>query len=393
MSDNAPGAIQRSLEGGGNLYINKFWTGLYQNRSALYTPVSAMGVQLIARQDVLWAGHDMMITPQYTLRRRYGFLRGCSTAFGSNEWPLTFFSFENLNGTIWPIVDTQSRVATFSSTSLATLASKSTGAVQTSFNSVADTLYWCDGVDAFKWIGPNLLEQSNTFATTPWTKADTTLTTGQTDPLGGSTAFYAVFSSASTAAYLEQTVTPNYTPVASNTFTFSVWMKSNTGTPTIYLEMVDSGSNVMVNTQQTLSTSWTKYTVTGTAAASTTTVTVKIINPSSTSDHYFLYGAQLEGGAGATETQITTSQPQGVYLWGIQPPITAPTLSYSANGSLIPLIGYQYGYCLRIRSQAISLPCPPRLPTLARSVIRRSHRKLLFLPAALTQSQSRTARR
>ncbi|MFZ1973839.1 MAG: hypothetical protein WAU89_13395 [Candidatus Acidiferrales bacterium] len=345
MADNAPGGIQRSLEGGGNLFLNKWWTGLYKNRSPLFTPISVLGIQLVARQDALWDGANLMVTPQFTLRRRYGFLKSSTTALGSNEWPLTGFSLENLSGEIWNFVDTQSRVANFTSGSIATLFTKAAGAGQSSFQSVENIMYWCDGVDAMKYIGPNLLTQSNSFGTSPWTKADATLTTGQTDPLGGTTATYAVFSSASTSAYIEQTVTPNYTPVAGNPFTLSIWMKANTGTPTVYLEMIDSGSNVMVNTQQTLSTTWTLYTITGTAAASTTTVTVKIIDPSSTSAHYFLYGAQLEIGGVATPTQITNTLPQGVYLWGIVAPSESPTLQFANNGSLVPLIGYQYGYC------------------------------------------------
>ena len=345
MADNKPGGIQRQLEGGGNLYINKFWTGLYQNRSALYTPVSAMGVQLVARQDVLWAGHDMMITPQYTLRRRYGFIKSTATAFGSNEWPLDWFSFENLTGTIWQIVDTQSRVGIFSSTALSTLAPKSTGAVQSSFQDVANTMYWCDGVDAFKFIGPNLLTQSNTFTSASWgATTDATFTTGQTDPLGGNTATYAVFSSASFGAHIGQVVTPNYTPVANNTFTFSVWMKANTGTPIISLLVEDQVvGNVLALTPFTLSTSWTRYSVTATAGSASTELVCYLYDPNSTSAHYFMYGAQLEIGSVATPTQITNTLPQGVYLWGIVAPSESPTLQFANNGSLVPLIGYQYG--------------------------------------------------
>lgn len=344
-ADKRSGEIQRGLEGGGNLYINRFWTGLYQNRTALFVPISVLGIQLIQRQDVLWDGHDMMVTPEYSLRRRYGFLRYCPTAFGSGEWPINDFSFENLDGTIYPFIDTQTRVVQFSSSGSATLFNKLPGAEQSEFQGVEDTMYWVDGVSAMKYVGPNLLTQSNSFNLNPWSSANTTLTGGQTDPLGGSTAAYAVFSVASTSATLEQTVTPNYTPVANNTFTFSVWMKANTGTPTIHLLLEDQAGNVIIDTQQTLSTSWELYQITGTMGGSATGIKTYIYDPSSTSAHYFLYGAQLEIGFTASPTQITTIQPQGVYLWGIQPPIIAPTVSYTTGGILLPLIGYQYGYC------------------------------------------------
>ena len=144
--------VKRNLETGGGIYLDKWWTGLYQNRSPLFTPVSAMGIQMIARQDALWDGRNMMITPQFTLRRRYGFLRYCSSAFGSSEWPLTYYSFQNLSGTITPIVDTQSTVYSFTPTSKTSIFTKSTTA-QSSFEDVGNILYWCDGTSSKKWNG------------------------------------------------------------------------------------------------------------------------------------------------------------------------------------------------------------------------------------------------
>lgn len=352
MADTKPGSIQRNLEGAGNLYINRLWTGLYQNRSPLFTPVSAMGIQLIAKQDVLWDGQNMQLTPQFTLRRRYGFLKSCSTAFGSNEWPLTYFSFENLNGGITTLADTQSRVCIFTSGGLATLVMKATGAAQTSFNSVADTLYFCDGVDAYKYVGPNLLINSNAINT--WTTQHATFTGSQTDPLGGTTAMYATFSLANMFSYCSESVTPNYTPVASNSFVFSVWMKANTGTPTIELLLQDQATNTVASATKTLSTSWVQYFITGTALSSATSLVASLINPSSISAQYFMWGAQLEIGTSPSTTtalltasNITVSQPQGVYLWGIAAPVVSPTLSYTANGQLFPTVGYQYGYCFK----------------------------------------------
>jgi hypothetical protein len=183
-------------------------------------------------------------------------------------------------------------------------------------------------------VGANLLTWSNTYNVSPWSTNDVTLTSGQTDPTGGTNAWEAVFSlDNSTQAYISQTVKPNYSPVASNTFTFSVWMKVNSvsGTPTIYLEMIDSTANVMVNTQITPTTSWALYQVTGVAAAGASSVTVYITDPSSTSTEYFIYGAQLEIGGPATPTSITQNKPAGVYLWGIQAPTTALTFTLTTQ--------------------------------------------------------------
>jgi len=140
------------LEEPDTLYVNKFWTGLYKNRSPLFTPISALGIQLIARQDVLWDGLNMMITPQFTLKRRYGFSKACTAAFGVSEWPLTFFSFENLAGVINQIVDTQTNVYTFTGSAKTSIYTKGTTG-QSSFVDVANILYWVDGNAAKKWNG------------------------------------------------------------------------------------------------------------------------------------------------------------------------------------------------------------------------------------------------
>lgn len=146
-----PANIHR-LEEPEALYINKFWTGLYKNRSPLFTPISALGIQLIARQDVLTDGLNAMITPQFTFKRRYGFSKACTSAFGASEWPLTFFSFENLAGTINQMVDTQTNVYTFTGTTKTSIYTKGTTG-QSSFVDVANILYWVDGNAAKKWNG------------------------------------------------------------------------------------------------------------------------------------------------------------------------------------------------------------------------------------------------
>lgn len=153
MADAKSGQIQRNLEGSGNLYINKWFTGLYTNRSPLFTPLSVLGVQVLSRQDALIDGLNLQLTPQFTLRRRYGFERSCTSAFNSSEWPTNFFSFEELNGTIIPLVDTQTNIYKFTPTSKTSIYTKAAGASQTNFNAVANTLYFCDGKNANKFDG------------------------------------------------------------------------------------------------------------------------------------------------------------------------------------------------------------------------------------------------
>src|SRR6266700_986213 len=139
----------RNLEGD-SLYIDRWWTGEYTNRNPLYVPVSSMGLQAVARRDVLADGLNVELSPQMTLVRRGGFPRYCSTAFGSSDWPLAFTSFKNLSGTIKLLVDTPTKVVSFTTSAQTTVYSKGSSA-QTSFQKVGSTIYMCNGTDVKKW--------------------------------------------------------------------------------------------------------------------------------------------------------------------------------------------------------------------------------------------------
>jgi hypothetical protein len=146
-------AISRNLEAGG-IYINRWMTGLYTQRSPLFTPMSAMGLQMISRQDTLADGLNMEISPVMTPVRRPGYTRYCSSAFGSSDFPLAFYSFKNLSGTINTLADASTKLVSFTTSAQSTVFAKS-GSGQGSFQSVANTLYYCDGTDADtkKWDG------------------------------------------------------------------------------------------------------------------------------------------------------------------------------------------------------------------------------------------------
>jgi hypothetical protein len=292
--------------------------------------------------DTLWDGQNIQITPQFTLRRRYGFLKA-SSQFGSSEFPLGFFSFGNLAGTIIPIVDTPVHVSNFTTANLGVFFSKASGSGQSSFNSVANTLYWCDGVAAMKLVGPNLLAQSNVFSNAAWTQANATFTGGQADPNGGATATQVAWSATGAGSFIVQGVTPNYAPVGGNSFTASIWMKQTAGAITVSLQLQDQGGTVISSLNVSPTSTWTRYQVTGQLSLGASSARLVLINPTATTA-IIIYGAQLEINGTATDLQFTTTQPQGVYLMGIATPTITPTLSFP-SGSLSPLIGYQYVYC------------------------------------------------
>lgn len=131
----------------GGLYINKFISGLYSQRNPLFTPTSAMGLQMISRLDSLWDGLNIEISSVMTLQRRPGYPRFCSAAFGSSDYPLAFFSFKNLAGTIKTLADCPTKLVSFTTSAQTTVFSKS-GTGQGSMEKVGDTLYYCDGTDA-----------------------------------------------------------------------------------------------------------------------------------------------------------------------------------------------------------------------------------------------------
>ena len=306
------------------------------------------------KPDALIAGSNIELNNKLMLQRRPGLL-----PYGpSIPSPDFFFSWQqstlsNFVATVDPtfsiypsgnlqlITDTATNGTTapgniynYSPTYAGIIVEKSPLSQQTSFQTVINTMYMGDGVDLLKMTGANLLTQSNVFNVAPWSSVGvTSFTSGQLDPTGASNATGVLFSTtgSSTSSYILQHVTPNYMPVGGNTFTFSIWMKASSGSPTIFLQMTDSTGAVMVNTQQTLTTSWALYQVTGVAASAATFVTVILNDPSSSVITYNLYGAQLEAGGPATPTAITTNKPLGVWLWGIEAPSAAPTFTLSSQ--------------------------------------------------------------
>lgn len=180
------GAPSRNLEKG-DLYINKFVTGMYTNASPLFVPISAMGIQLINRLDKLWDGHDIELSPRMTLCRRYGYKRYCSQQFGSSDYPLTFYSFKNLAGTIYPLVDTPTKVYTFSTSAITAVFTKGTTA-QTSFQKAGNFVYACDGTSAWKWNGTT---QTNMGIAAPVVTPSLTFSSGSLSPSSGYQYVYA----------------------------------------------------------------------------------------------------------------------------------------------------------------------------------------------------------
>lgn len=309
----------------------KFFAGLQTQRSPFAPLDTRYGTRFLGgKPDALLAGSNIELTNKATLQRRPGLV-----AFGTSSVPppLTFYSWEQTNPFgISLIVDTASAIYQYSTTNAGIYLNKATGSKQANFLTLINTAYFGDGVDLFKLVGPNLLVQSNTFTNaTFWTLGNSpTLTTGQTDPNGGTTATQVVWTSTGVTNFINQQVTPNYTPVGNNTFTFSIWMKQTGGAETVTIYIKNQGGSTIASTTAVLTSSFVKYQISGTMGGGDTAVQVQIGNPTATTA-IVIWGAQLEVGGPATLTQVTTIKAQGVYLWGIVGPTLSPAINYSAG--------------------------------------------------------------
>jgi hypothetical protein len=187
-------AISRNLESSG-IYINSWTTGLVTQRSPLRSPLTALGNQIISHFDTLWDGLNAELSPLFTPVRRAGYGTYCSTAFGSSDYPLQFFSFKNLSGTIKTLADAPTKLVSFTTSAQSTVFSKS-GTAQGSFTSVGNTLYYCDGTDADlkKWDGTTV---SGWGIAKPVTAPTLSFTAGSLSPTVGYTYCY-VYKNSST---------------------------------------------------------------------------------------------------------------------------------------------------------------------------------------------------
>ena len=312
------------------------------------------------KPDALLAGSNIELSNRLTLQRRpgldqYGTVSVPPVDFFYSYQQATLANFVNIvdplfvtypEANLQLILDTATNgtsapgnIYNYSPTFAGTILNKAPLSSQASFLTSVNTMYLGDGVDLYKYTGTNLFLYSNNFMNINWSHANvTSITANQTDPTGGTnaTAFY--WTTTGTGAAFNQEVIPNYTPVANNTFTFSIWMQQLSGGPqTVHLLIEDqSSSNVIVNQAFTLTSAWKLYQVTGTMLNTSTAINCILYDPSVSGigNPMAIYGAQLEVGGPATPTSITMNQPLGLALWGIQAPLNAPTFTTTQqNGS------------------------------------------------------------
>jgi hypothetical protein len=136
------------------LAIEFFLSGFYTHRSQLFAPFKGIGVNVVSFHDPVIDGANMEDTDLYEWQRRPGFSIFCPVPMPDGEIVNQFYSSRNLNGTVFPFVDTNRRWATFSSTDITTIATKTTSK-QGYISTIGNATYFSDGdpADLFVWYG------------------------------------------------------------------------------------------------------------------------------------------------------------------------------------------------------------------------------------------------
>lgn len=121
-------------------------------------------------------------------------------------------------------------------------------------------------------VPQNQLTAGYSLADASWIANNLTVTTGVTDPSGG-TGAVTLTPSASGASYQNKSAGINGNGVVSgNTWFFSVWLKASAAFTNFAIGIQDQLFNTFVHAQFSLTTSWAQYLVTGVAAATSTSV-------------------------------------------------------------------------------------------------------------------------
>lgn len=229
----------RSLEADGGLYLNHWITGSVENRSLLFTPFSALGVQLLPRQDAFCDGQNMENSPQATFARSYGFSRYCSTAFGASDYPIGGWSFKNLSGTLKTIVDCPTKLANFTTSAQTTILSKASTKHGSSVT-VADYFYYVDGndSDAIKWDGTTT---SSVGFAAPTVAPTLSFGAGALSPTAGFKYVYCYRSSTSRHISTASPASANTGALTSQNITVSYTASTNPQVDKIWIFRTDDG--------------------------------------------------------------------------------------------------------------------------------------------------------
>jgi hypothetical protein len=232
--------LGRNVEAQG-IWIQRWMTGLVTQRSPLFTPISAMGLQFISRLDALIDGQNMEVSPIMTLVRRPAYPRFSSMAFGTGDYPLNFYSFQNTSGAIYPLADTPNHVYNFTATTNAAILTKGAGAGRGDFLRVGDYVYYCNGVDTKFWNGSTW----NLWGIVAPASAPTfTLTAGSLSPTSGYTYGYCYVNTVTGHVSAMSPASANTGPQTSQNFVVSYTASTDPQVNAIWIFRILDGGGI-----------------------------------------------------------------------------------------------------------------------------------------------------
>lgn len=152
------------------LAIEFFLSGFYTHRSQLFAPFKGIGVNVVSFHDPVLDGKNMEDTDLYEWQRRPGFSIYCSEAMPDSEIIDDFDFFRNETGTVIDLFDSNDRLATFSTTAITTLVTKTTtneGFISAVGSGIGTMMYFSDGASADfqKWLSSRAFSSINP---SPW---------------------------------------------------------------------------------------------------------------------------------------------------------------------------------------------------------------------------------
>lgn len=157
-------------------------------------------------------------------------------------------------------------------------------------------------------LGKNLLQYSEQFQHTPWNTSSCSVSPNTTAAPDGTTTADALTRSGTSACYVFQQVSTSGS--VGNTYCFSVWLKAGTYSGPVRVRLQDSLGGWIFDSVVTPSSTWTRYSISGTMGAGadpTINVVIWMDNAGTAGETTLMWGAQLESGPTATAYVPTTS--------------------------------------------------------------------------------------
>jgi hypothetical protein len=196
---------------------------------------------MISKMDALFGGLNTELSPKATIVRRPGFSKYDSQQFAAATYPLTFYTFKNVAGTIKNLVDTPGTLKSFTSSALTTIFTKTGGAGQTSFITGGNQVYFCDGVSTpSKWDGTTV---TNWGIVTPAVTPGISTGAGVLSPTSGYSYVYAYYNSTTGHISSASAASANTGPLTSKNITVSYTASGDSQVTNIWIfRTVDGGS-------------------------------------------------------------------------------------------------------------------------------------------------------